>query len=343
MVLAAGYLLYMYGRIVFGEVSPTSWQGLGDHLTDMTPVEILTLVPLATLVVVFGVQPGPAPRPRPGHRRRDTSRAAESGAAIALDTTTVAGAPRPHRHRHPRPARLGADPRRRHAAAARRACGRRGRPLTTQDLVAISPAHPRGPDGRGGPRRRPHLAGPRPDRHRDGVAGAAADGRRDGRGRQRAGDRLRRLVHGRRADDVPRHPVHLDRRDDDPVRARLPARRATCRSPSSRSILIFAMTGAMLIAGVDRPAAAVPRPRAHGPAGLPAGGLPQDRLVLDRGRDQVLPARLVQLGDLPVRAGVRVGPDRDDARRRRWPTALGGDRRRQRRRCRRAWRWASPS
>ncbi len=31
---------------------------LGDHLTDIEPVEILTLIPLATLVVVFGVQPG---------------------------------------------------------------------------------------------------------------------------------------------------------------------------------------------------------------------------------------------------------------------------------------------
>ena len=30
----------------------------GDHLTDITPIEILTLVPLATLIVVFGVQPG---------------------------------------------------------------------------------------------------------------------------------------------------------------------------------------------------------------------------------------------------------------------------------------------
>ena len=57
MVLAAGYLLYMYGRLVFGEVSDFL-ADLGDHLTDMTPVEILTLVPLATLIVVFGVQPG---------------------------------------------------------------------------------------------------------------------------------------------------------------------------------------------------------------------------------------------------------------------------------------------
>jgi NADH-quinone oxidoreductase subunit M len=57
MVLAAGYLLFMYGRIVFGELSDFL-KGLGDHLTDMTPVEILTLVPLGVLVVVFGIQPG---------------------------------------------------------------------------------------------------------------------------------------------------------------------------------------------------------------------------------------------------------------------------------------------
>ena len=57
MVLAAGYLLYMYGRIVFGEVSEFI-ASLGDHLSDMTPIETLTLVPLATLIVVFGLQPG---------------------------------------------------------------------------------------------------------------------------------------------------------------------------------------------------------------------------------------------------------------------------------------------
>ena len=57
MVLAAGYLLYMYGRIVFGEVSGFI-AGLGHHLADMTPIETLTLVPLATLIVVFGLQPG---------------------------------------------------------------------------------------------------------------------------------------------------------------------------------------------------------------------------------------------------------------------------------------------
>jgi NADH-quinone oxidoreductase subunit M len=57
MVLAAGYLLYMYGRIVFGEVS-AFFESLGHHLTDMTPVEILTLAPLGGLVVIFGIQPG---------------------------------------------------------------------------------------------------------------------------------------------------------------------------------------------------------------------------------------------------------------------------------------------
>jgi len=57
MILAAGYLLFMYGRLVFGEVSEFL-ANLGQHLTDMEPIEILTLVPLATLIVIFGVQPG---------------------------------------------------------------------------------------------------------------------------------------------------------------------------------------------------------------------------------------------------------------------------------------------
>ena len=87
MVLAAGYLLYMYGRIVFGEVSDFL-AGLGDHLTDISPVEILTLVPLATLVVVFGIQPGLLLDLVQGTVDA-TVRAAERGTAIALDTTTV--------------------------------------------------------------------------------------------------------------------------------------------------------------------------------------------------------------------------------------------------------------
>jgi hypothetical protein len=42
---------------VFGELSDFL-AGLGEHLTDIEPIEILTLVPLGALVVVFGVQPG---------------------------------------------------------------------------------------------------------------------------------------------------------------------------------------------------------------------------------------------------------------------------------------------
>ena len=57
MILAAGYLLWMYQRIVFGEVSDF-FRSLGHHLTDMTPIEILTLGPLAALTVVFGLFPG---------------------------------------------------------------------------------------------------------------------------------------------------------------------------------------------------------------------------------------------------------------------------------------------
>jgi len=57
MILAAGYLLWMYQRLAFGELSDF-FRGLGHHLTDMTPVEILTLAPLGALVVAFGVAPG---------------------------------------------------------------------------------------------------------------------------------------------------------------------------------------------------------------------------------------------------------------------------------------------
>jgi NADH-quinone oxidoreductase subunit M len=57
MVLAAAYLLWMYQRLFFGEVSDFL-KGLGHHLTDVTPTEVLTLTPLATLVVVFGLFPG---------------------------------------------------------------------------------------------------------------------------------------------------------------------------------------------------------------------------------------------------------------------------------------------
>jgi NADH-quinone oxidoreductase subunit M len=57
MILAAAYLLWMYQRLFFGELSDFL-KGLGHNLADMTPIEILTLAPLGALVVLFGVAPG---------------------------------------------------------------------------------------------------------------------------------------------------------------------------------------------------------------------------------------------------------------------------------------------
>ena len=56
MILAAAYLMWMYQRIVFGDLSDFL-RGLGHHLTDMRPVEIATLAPLAALTLIFGVFP----------------------------------------------------------------------------------------------------------------------------------------------------------------------------------------------------------------------------------------------------------------------------------------------
>jgi NADH-quinone oxidoreductase subunit M len=57
LVLAAAYLLWMQQRVLFGPVSDFL-KGLGHHLVDMRPVEILTLAPLAALTVVLGLFPG---------------------------------------------------------------------------------------------------------------------------------------------------------------------------------------------------------------------------------------------------------------------------------------------
>ncbi|HEY7736356.1 MAG TPA: NADH-quinone oxidoreductase subunit M [Candidatus Limnocylindrales bacterium] len=57
MILAAAYLLWMLQRVLFGELSEFL-HNLGHHLTDISPVEILTLAPLGALVVILGVFPG---------------------------------------------------------------------------------------------------------------------------------------------------------------------------------------------------------------------------------------------------------------------------------------------
>jgi NADH-quinone oxidoreductase subunit M len=56
MILAAAYLLWMFQRVIFGDLSEFL-RGLGHHLTDTRPIEILTLAPLGALVVVFGILP----------------------------------------------------------------------------------------------------------------------------------------------------------------------------------------------------------------------------------------------------------------------------------------------
>jgi NADH-quinone oxidoreductase subunit M len=89
MILAAGYLLYMYGRVVFGELSDFL-AGLGDHLTDMTPVEILTLAPLGALVVIFGIQPGLL-LDLVSSTVTETLAAVRPSAPIAVPTTVVVG------------------------------------------------------------------------------------------------------------------------------------------------------------------------------------------------------------------------------------------------------------
>jgi len=57
MMLGAAYLLWMYQRVVFGELSDFL-RGLGHHLTDMNRVEVLTLTPLMVITVALGVAPG---------------------------------------------------------------------------------------------------------------------------------------------------------------------------------------------------------------------------------------------------------------------------------------------
>jgi NADH:ubiquinone oxidoreductase subunit 4 (subunit M) len=47
----------MFQRIAFGEVSEF-FKGFGSHITDLKPIEAMTLVPLGVLVVVFGLYPG---------------------------------------------------------------------------------------------------------------------------------------------------------------------------------------------------------------------------------------------------------------------------------------------
>ena len=57
MILAAGYLLWMFQRIFTGELSDFL-AGLGHHLTDIRPIEIADARPARRVIVVFGLFPG---------------------------------------------------------------------------------------------------------------------------------------------------------------------------------------------------------------------------------------------------------------------------------------------
>jgi NADH-quinone oxidoreductase subunit M len=88
MILGAAYLLWMFQRVVTGEVSPFL-AGLGKHLTDISPVEILTLAPLGALVVVFGLFPGIL-LSLVGGTVETSLGDAGTGSAIAIDPLVVA-------------------------------------------------------------------------------------------------------------------------------------------------------------------------------------------------------------------------------------------------------------
>ena len=87
MVLGAAYLLWMFQRVAFGEVS-AFLNGLGHHLTDMTPTEILTLAPLGGLIVAFGLFPGLLLDLFP-RTVGETLDSAAAGAPIAIPTELV--------------------------------------------------------------------------------------------------------------------------------------------------------------------------------------------------------------------------------------------------------------
>jgi NADH-quinone oxidoreductase subunit M len=88
MILGAAYLLWMFQRVAFGEPS-AFLLGLGDHLTDISPTEILTLAPLGALVVVFGLFPGILLNLIQGSATAALGSAA-TGSAIAVDPVLVA-------------------------------------------------------------------------------------------------------------------------------------------------------------------------------------------------------------------------------------------------------------
>jgi NADH-quinone oxidoreductase subunit M len=55
VILSAGYALWLYRRVIFGNLEKPSLR----HITDITPREAAALVPLVLLTIFFGVYPSP--------------------------------------------------------------------------------------------------------------------------------------------------------------------------------------------------------------------------------------------------------------------------------------------
>jgi len=55
VILSAGYALFLYWRVIFGELEKDNLK----NILDMNRREIITLAPLALLVIFFGVYPSP--------------------------------------------------------------------------------------------------------------------------------------------------------------------------------------------------------------------------------------------------------------------------------------------
>jgi len=57
MILGAAYLMWMFQRVAFGDVSDFL-KGIGHHLTDISRTELMTLTPLIALTLLLGLFPG---------------------------------------------------------------------------------------------------------------------------------------------------------------------------------------------------------------------------------------------------------------------------------------------
>ena len=58
MILSAAYALWLYRRVVYGELDKPALQ----TITDLNRREIITFAPLILLIIYYGIQPGPDPR-----------------------------------------------------------------------------------------------------------------------------------------------------------------------------------------------------------------------------------------------------------------------------------------